>query len=166
MGKYFSSWGEALKIASLSYMSFDATPLDVVWTEEGRMSFKKTLKGFYKPFTTLALQVREEKRRINWLNPSAVISDSRLSPLIASKLSGKKSVLIINQAKILFPLRKNVYLFLERLFGEMLGVLWDLADIIVSPDLPPPYNISKFSMELKTIEKKVGLYWVLCRYAG
>jgi len=153
--KYFSSWGEALKIASLSYTSFEATPLDVVWTEEGRMSFKKTLKGFYKPFSTLALQIREEKKRINWINPSLVISDSRLSPLIASRLSRKKSVLIINQAKILFPLRKNVYLFLERLFGETLGVLWDLADVIISPDLPPPYNISKFSMELKTIEKKV-----------
>ncbi len=153
--KYFASWGEALKISSLYYRTFYARPLDVVWTEEGRMSFKKTLKGFYRPFSTLALQIREERKRIKELNPSAVISDSRISPLIASRLTGKRSALIINQAKILFPLRNNVYLFLERFFGEMLGVIWNLADVIISPDLPPPYSISKFSMELKTIEKKV-----------
>ncbi|MDP8023421.1 MAG: glycosyltransferase [Nitrososphaeria archaeon] len=153
--KFFSSWGEALKISSSYYRAFYATPIDVVWTEEGRMSFKKTLRGFYRPFSTLAIQIREERNRIKELNPSAVISDSRISPLIASRLTGKKSALIINQAKILFPLRNSVYLFLERLFGEILGVIWDLADIIISPDLPPPYSISKFSMELKTLEKKV-----------
>ncbi len=153
--KFFSSWGEAFKISSSYYRAFYATPIDVVWTEEGRMSFKKTLRGFYRPFSTLAIQIREERNRIKELNPSAIISDSRISPLIASRLTGKKSALIINQAKILFPLRNSVYLFLERLFGEILGVIWDLADIIISPDLPPPYSISKFSMELKTLEKKV-----------
>ncbi len=153
--KYFSSWGEAFKISSSHYRTFYATPLDVVWTEEGRMSFKKTIKRFYRPFSTLAVQIREERKRIKELNPSVIISDSRISPLIASRLVDKKSALIINQAKILFPLRTGVYLFLERLFGELLGAVWDLADVILSPDLPPPYNISKFSMQLKSIEKKV-----------
>ncbi|MGC9209083.1 MAG: glycosyltransferase [Nitrososphaeria archaeon] len=152
--KYFSTWGEALKLAS-SYPSFRATPLDVVWTEEGRMSLKKTFRRFYMAFSSLALQIREELNNINSVNPSAVISDSRISPLIASMMAGRRSVLIINQPRVLLPLRKGIYIALERAFGELLGLIWDLAEVIIVPDLPPPYTISAYSLNLKTIEKKI-----------
>ncbi len=152
--KYFATWGEAFGLASSFYPAYRATPLDVVWTEEGRMSFKKTLKSFNLSFATFFHQIFEEKERIEKIKPDAVISDSRITPLIASRILKAKSALIVNQAKVLFPIRKGVYLALERLFGETLGLFWDLADLVLIPDLPPPYTISKHGADLYSIKKK------------
>lgn len=153
--KVFSTWGEALSLAKSRYLAVESPPLDVVWTEEGRMSFKRTLRGFHLAYSTFLRQVLREAENISRVGPDVVVSDSRLSPLIASRVKGRPSALIINQARVLLPLRQNVGLrIIERAVGELLGVLWGLADLVLVPDLPPPYTISANGLRVAALGGK------------
>ncbi len=153
--KVFSTWGEALALARKRHVAVESIPLDVIWTDEGRMSFKKTLKEFYNAYPTLVRQVIQEVETISRVSPSFVISDSRVSPLIASRIKGKPSALIINQANVLLPLRENIGIkAIERAFGELFGVFWDAAGVIFVPDLPPPYTISHAGVNSAIVKKK------------
>jgi len=150
--KFFSTWGEALDMIDSGMISLPSTPLDVVWTSEGRMSFRKTVKRFYSVFSIPALQISEEANKIKRINPNVIVSDSRISPIIASKIYGKPSALIINQAKILLPLRESLASrAIERLTGELLSLIWRMSDLIMIPDLPPPYTLSYQGISSKVI---------------
>ncbi|MFL6331460.1 MAG: glycosyltransferase, partial [Nitrososphaeraceae archaeon] len=82
-------------------------------------------------------------------NPDIIISDSRLSSLIAAKFLGIPSIVILNQVKLLLSPRLREF-WIARLFekvaGEILGVMWTLADKILVPDLPPPYTIASHNV--------------------
>jgi UDP:flavonoid glycosyltransferase YjiC (YdhE family) len=91
--------------------------------------------------------------------PDVIISDSRLSPLIAAKLLGIPSIVILNQVKLLLSPRIREFRiarFFESITGELLGGLWDFADHILVPDLPPPYTISGHNIwDVNTTSSKI-----------
>jgi UDP:flavonoid glycosyltransferase YjiC (YdhE family) len=162
--KFFSTWGEAIDMVNSGMIALPSTPLDVVWSSEGRMSFRKTLKKFYSVFSTPALQISEEVNRIKSINPDVVISDSRISPIIASKIYDKPSALIINQARILLPLRSSVASrAIERLTGEFLSIIWRMSDLIMVPDLPPPYTISREGVYSRVVYGKLKFFGFFSR---
>ena len=157
--KYFSTWGEALKLVNSGMVGLPATPIDVEWSSsDGRMSFRKTVGKFYSFFSIPALQVSEEARRIRGIDPDVVISDSRISPLIASKINSKPSALIINQAQILMPIKHGLARAIERFTGELLSLIWKSADLIMVPDLPPPYTISIEGVSSRVISGKLNFF--------
>ena len=140
-----SSWGEGLR-----YLRFRGIPcvevpeLDVVWGGEGKMRFKDTLRNMSSPFARFVNQVEVEEALIARLSPRAVLADSRAAPLVAAKRRGLGAALVINQARLMAPralgaLRPAV----EVPFAQALGFLWSLADLVVVPDLPPPYTIAQ-----------------------
>ncbi|MGC8661338.1 MAG: glycosyltransferase [Nitrososphaeria archaeon] len=162
--KFFSTWGEALDMVNSGMIALPSTPLDVVWSSEGRMSFRSTVRKFYSVFSTPALQILEEANRIKSINPDVVISDSRISPIIASKIYGKPSALIINQARILLPLRNSVASrAIERLTGEFLSIIWKMSDLIMVPDLPPPYTISREGVYSRVVFRKLKFFGFFSR---
>ncbi len=156
--KFFSTWDEALNMVNSGMVALPSTPLDVVWTSEGRMSFRSTVRKFYSVFSIPALQVSEEANRIKSIDPDVVISDSRISPIIASKIYGKPSALIINQAQILLPLRSAPARAIERLTGEFLSIIWRMSDLIMVPDLPPPYTISSEGVSSRVISSRLKFF--------
>jgi UDP:flavonoid glycosyltransferase YjiC (YdhE family) len=77
--------------------------------------------------------------------PDVVVSDSRLSPLIAARLLKVPSVVMLNQIKLLLSPRLrdlSVSRIFENLVGEFLGSMWTMADRVLVPDLPPPFTLS------------------------
>src|ERR671933_2215969 len=98
-----------------------------------------------KWFTNFLRQINREAHNMIEYRPNIIVSDSRLSSIIAAKLLGIPSIVILNQVKLLLSPRLREF-WIARLFekitGEILGIMWTLADKILVPDLPPPYTIA------------------------
>ncbi|MHA1594624.1 MAG: glycosyltransferase [Candidatus Baldrarchaeia archaeon] len=97
------------------------------------------------------LQLRHELIHMRSFKPDIVISDSRLSTVIAAKLLGIPCILLAHQLNIIIPSKPRDALpkwklfvkeFSEKIIGIFLSRLWQLADKILIPDVPPPYSVS------------------------
>jgi UDP-N-acetylglucosamine--N-acetylmuramyl-(pentapeptide) pyrophosphoryl-undecaprenol N-acetylglucosamine transferase len=142
----FSSYGEATNfITKRGYECIQVPPVEFAWTTDGSFSIKHSMANIPRWFLQLSKQINQEIRNMSFYQPDIIISDSRLSPLIAAKILGIPSIVILNQVKLLLSPRIREFriarLF-ESMTGELLGGFWDLADRILVPDLPPPYTIS------------------------
>jgi UDP:flavonoid glycosyltransferase YjiC (YdhE family) len=142
----FSSYGEAASYVSMrGYRCATVPPVEFAWSAEGGFSIKHSLANIPLWFTNLTRQVNCETRNMTMYGPNVILSDSRLSPLLAAKLMGIPSIVLLNQVKLLLSPRLRQFrlsrLF-EKMVGEFLGSMWSVADRILVPDLPPPYTIS------------------------
>lgn len=91
-------------------------------------------------------QVEFETSVISRARPDVVLSDSRVSPILAAQAKSTPVVTLLNQFKVLFPSRfrgKFLSGIYERIAGNMLGLFWSLSDKVLMSDLPPPYTISE-----------------------
>jgi UDP:flavonoid glycosyltransferase YjiC (YdhE family) len=89
--------------------------------------------------------VNQEIANVTATCPDVVVSDSRLSPIIAAKILRIPSVVVLNQVKLLLSPRLRelaVSRLFESMVGEFLGSMWALAERVLVPDLPPPHTIS------------------------
>jgi UDP-N-acetylglucosamine--N-acetylmuramyl-(pentapeptide) pyrophosphoryl-undecaprenol N-acetylglucosamine transferase len=142
----FSSYGEAVRYVSLrGYKCATVSPVEFAWSMEGGFSVKDSIANVPLWFANFSRQVNQETRNILGYNPDVVVSDSRLSPLMAARLLKVPSIVILNQIKLLLSPRLHeiaVSRIFESVMGELLGSLWAMADRILVPDLPPPYTLS------------------------
>jgi UDP-N-acetylglucosamine--N-acetylmuramyl-(pentapeptide) pyrophosphoryl-undecaprenol N-acetylglucosamine transferase len=142
----FSSFGEAAGyILMKGYKCAKVAPVEFAWSMEGGFSVKNSIANIPIWFTNFTRQVNQETRNMTSYSPDIIVSDSRLSPLVAAKLVRIPSIVILNQVKLLLSPRLR-QLAIARLFegmvGEFLGSMWNMADRVLIPDLPPPYTIS------------------------
>ncbi|MEP0826012.1 MAG: hypothetical protein HRF40_11045 [Nitrososphaera sp.] len=142
----FSSYGEAASYVSLKgYKCVTVPPVEFAWSMEGGFSVKNSIANIPLWFANLSKQVNQETRNMTACNPDVVVSDSRLSPLVAAKLLKIPSIVVLNQVKLLLSPRLRDFAisrFFEDMVAELLGTMWTMADRILVPDLPPPYTIS------------------------
>ncbi len=139
-----SSWGEGLGyLRSRGIPCVEVPDLDVLWGEEGKMRFKDTVRRLPAPFSRFVQQLEVEGRIMDGLAPRAILSDSRAAPLIAASRRGIRSALVINQARLMAPRALGALRpALEVPTAQLLAIIWSLADVIIVPDLPPPYTIA------------------------
>jgi UDP:flavonoid glycosyltransferase YjiC (YdhE family) len=142
----FSSYGEAASYISLrGYKCVTVSPVEFAWSMEGGFSVKNSLANIPLWFANFSKQVNQETRNMTACSPDVVVSDSRLSPLVASRLLKIPSIVVLNQLKLLLSPRLREFAIsrlVENMVGEFLGTMWALADRILVPDLPPPYTIA------------------------
>jgi UDP-N-acetylglucosamine--N-acetylmuramyl-(pentapeptide) pyrophosphoryl-undecaprenol N-acetylglucosamine transferase len=142
----FSSYGEAASYVSLrGYKCATVSPVEFAWSMEGGFSVKDSLANIPMWFANFSRQVNQETRNILLCSPDVVVSDSRLSPLVAAKMLKVHSVVVLNQIKLLLSPRLRdlaVSRVFENVVGEFLGTMWAMADRLLVPDLPPPYTLS------------------------
>ncbi len=142
----FSSYGEAVRYVSLrGYKCATVSPVEFAWSMEGGFSVKDSIANVPLWFANFLRQVNQETRNILEYNPDVVVSDSRLSPLMAARLLKVPSIVILNQIKLLLSPRLHdiaASRIFESVIGEFLGSLWAMADRVLVPDLPPPYTLS------------------------
>ncbi|MDI9608812.1 MAG: glycosyltransferase [Candidatus Verstraetearchaeota archaeon] len=149
---FFSTYGEAVQfVKKASFPVGQVPPIRVFEKEDGEFDLRRTLSIGPKNLYTFALQVGAELSLIEHFKPDVVVSDSRLSTVIASRMRRIASVLILHQLRIMIPHKKpiirksklKVKANVERLGLEILGSLWKTSRVIVVPDFPPPYTIAK-----------------------
>ena len=142
----FSSFGEAASYITMrGYECATVAPVEFAWSMEGGFSIKNSLANIPLWFANFSRQVNQETRNMTMYSPDIIVSDSRLSPLLAAKLLRIPSIVILNQVKLLLSPRLRelaVARLFEKMVGELLGSMWNMADRVLIPDLPPPYTIS------------------------
>jgi len=142
----FSSYGEAASYVSLrGYKCVTVAPVEFAWSMEGGFSVKHSLANIPLWFANFSRQVNQETRSMIMCKPNVVVSDSRLSPLVAARLLKIPSVVVLNQIKLLLSPRLRelaISRMFESMVGEFLGSMWVMADRVLVPDLPPPYTIA------------------------
>lgn len=114
-------------------------------------------------------QLIGEIRQISAFEPDVVISDTRISTLMASFIMKKPRILILNQYSVQMPKDSKMHRLLDRpiLFAAnimwkyisaMLELAWGASDLIIVPDLKAPYTISRYNLAIPPgIRKKVRL---------
>jgi UDP-N-acetylglucosamine--N-acetylmuramyl-(pentapeptide) pyrophosphoryl-undecaprenol N-acetylglucosamine transferase len=142
----FSSYGEAASYVSLrGYKCATVSPVEFAWSMEGGFSVKDSIANIPVWFANFSRQVNQETRNILKCNPDIVLSDSRLSPLVAARFLKVPSVVILNQIKLLLSPRLRDFAvprIFENVVGEFMGSMWAMAERVLVPDLPPPYTLS------------------------
>jgi UDP:flavonoid glycosyltransferase YjiC (YdhE family) len=135
--------------------------LDVEWASGGGFSSHRVLPGFPFMFNRFLEQVAFERRAIRRFDPRLVVSDSRLSAVLAARSMSYPVVTMLNQFKVLFPprFRNRMGMFYERVAGDCLGLMWSLSERVLVTDLPPPYTIAEENLagsEVSNIVEFVG----------
>ena len=156
----FSSFGEARNyIKSQGYECEIVPPVEFMWGRDGGFSVKTNINKIPQWLVNLPIQVNKEIKYLKKFNPQIIISDTRLSPIIAAKILNLPIILIINQIKLLLTPRLREFKaarFFETCNGEIMGGLWNMSDRILIPDLPPPYTISEDTINsVKSIKPKL-----------
>jgi len=160
-----SSSGQGLQYIRTRAPTMDTVespPFDVEWTEEGSFSSGEFLKHFPFMLRSFLKQVTFEAESISRFRPAVVMSDSRLSAVLAGSILSCPVVTILNQFKINLPPRfrgNAVARFYERIGGDVLGLMWSLSAELLLTDLPPPYTIGEANVAGTDLSKTV-------RYVG
>lgn len=149
---YFSTYGEAVQfVRKAGFRVGEVPPISMFEKSDGAFDFKRTLSKGPRSLLTFSEQVGAELNLIEHFKPDLVVSDSRLSTVLAARMRRIIPVLILHQLRIMIPhtrpiTRKSkleVKRHVERLGLEILGSLWKLSKVIIVPDFPPPYTIAK-----------------------
>ena len=149
---FFSTYGDAYPfVKASSFKVAEVPPIKMFEKEDGTFDLKRTLALGPKNIYRFLLQVGAEFDLISQFKPNVVISDSRLSTVIASSSLNIPSITLLHQLRILIPhvkpiKRKTLKIvkhYSERIGLEVLGALWKLSTTILVPDFPPPYTIAK-----------------------
>jgi len=130
---------------------------------DGTIDFRQTAVNpgpFLASFTVLK-QITSELESIESFGPDVVVSDSRLSPLLAAKALGVPRLCMLNQFQVIIP-RKTRYLRLARFADSatltIVGKMWTSANTVLIPDFPQPYTISTGNLRIpKAYRKNVEL---------
>jgi uncharacterized protein (TIGR00661 family) len=151
----FSTYRDAVKyIESEGFPLVNAPPVGFVVKPDGTVDFRQTVAnpGPILASFTLTKQIEFEIRYIRAFKPDVVVSDSRVSPLIAAKILDVPDVCILNQFQIIIP-RRSRLLRLAKLVDTgalaVIGKLWTSgATHLMIPDFPPPYVLSAGNLRI------------------
>jgi len=131
-------------------------PLDISWKKNGTVSTTKTIIRAPLLSGIFLYHLKEEYKFLKNYKPDIVFSDSRLSPILCANKLKIPSIVILNQIKLLVEIRNKRRKRLETINGRLLGKLWNYANEIFIPDLPPPYTICKENVQgVDSIKDKI-----------
>ena len=161
----FSTYRDAVRyIEQEGFPLVEAPSMVFMVKPDGTVDFRQTVVNpgpFFASFT-LIKQVRREIEFMKAFEPDVVVSDSRVSPLLAAKALGIPDVSILNQFQIIIP-RKSKFLTLAKLVDTgalaIIGKIWTSgATHLMIPDFPPPYTLSAGNLRIpKSYQKRVKL---------
>jgi len=160
----FSTYGEGIPFIKKEGLPLiEAPPIGFQVKPDGAIDFKQTVINpgpFLASFTALK-QVNAEIRTIGKFKPDIVVSDSRVSPLLAARLLQIHRICILNQFQVIIP-RKKRLLRLAKLadFGTLtlVGRMWTSGNTVLIPDFPMPYTICTGNLSIpKAYRKNVKL---------
>ncbi len=161
----FSTYRDAVKyVEQEGFPLVKAPPVGFVVKPDGTIDFRQTVAnpGPILASYTLTKQIETEIRFMRAFKPDVVVSDSRVSPLLAAKSLGIPDVCILNQFQIIIP-RRTRMLRLAKLVDTgalaLIGKVWTSgAAHLMIPDFPPPYTLSTGNLMIpKAYQKRVKL---------
>jgi len=161
----FSTYRDGVKYIEQEGFPFVESPsMGFMVKPDGTVDFRQTVvnPGPFLASFTLVKQVEAEIEFIRAFEPDVIVSDSRVSPLLAAKILNIPDICILNQFQIIIP-RRTRFLRLAKLVDTgalaMIGKLWTSgAAHLMIPDFPPPYTLSAGNLGIpKSYQKRVQL---------
>jgi len=156
----FSTYREGVRYAQQEgFPVVEAPPIGFMVEPDGTVDFKQTAVNpgpFFASFTLLK-QLDAEIKIMQAFEPDVVLSDSRISPLIAAKLLSIPTVCILNQFQVIVP-RRTRFLRLAKLVDAgalaLIGKIWTSCIRVLIPDFLPPYTLSIGNLRIPTSYQK------------
>jgi UDP-N-acetylglucosamine--N-acetylmuramyl-(pentapeptide) pyrophosphoryl-undecaprenol N-acetylglucosamine transferase len=162
--KVFSTYSEGTNYVKEEGLSLiEAPPIGFQVKPDGSVDFRQTAVNpgpFFASFTLLK-QVNFEVEAMQRFKPDVVVSDSRVSPLVAGRMLGIPRICILNEFHPLIP-RRTRYLRLARLADSftlvIIGKMWTSGNTVLIPDFPEPYTICEGNLNIpKSYKRNVRL---------
>jgi len=153
---FFSTNGEAVNFVKSHNFPVERGPaIKYYELPDGAPDFVKTTTRPIVHISAMFRQICKEIRLIKRINPDIIVTDSRLSTVIASWLLGRTCLLVLQQLKIIIPhitelskIRKILKKLLEYGLVACLSVIWRRSQKIYVPDFPYPFTIAKSQMHV------------------
>lgn len=156
----FSTYSDALPFIEHEGFDLKVAPSFGYWTwPDGTVDPWRTLKWMSgKLIGRLAQQIKFEVKQITAFGPDLVFSDSRISTIIAAKLTGKAVITMLNQFHFIAPgfVHYRILPTLSDIFSFTLSPVWGASDKVLVPDNPPPHTISISNLRMaKPLKEKL-----------
>lgn len=146
---YVSTYGDAVKFSLSSGFRTYREPDVTYGTVGAGVSLALTIASLPSQVFSFIRQVAMELKLMWKEKPSIVVSDSRLSTVLAARLAGVKTVLLIHELLVIIPGKRGIgRRFAELLSAGLLAHLWSLADRIVISDFPAPLTLAEDNVYL------------------
>jgi len=160
----FSTYREGIHYVKQQKLPFiEAQPIGFQVKPDGTIDFKQTAinPGPFLSTFTLMKQIDIEIRAIQRFRPDVIVSDSRISPLLAARMLRIPRICILNQFQVIIP-RKKRFLRLAKLADSvtltLVGKMWTSGNVTLIPDFPSPYTICAGNLNIpKSYRKNVKL---------
>ncbi len=160
----FSSYGNGLNYIKEKRFNYRKAPsIGFAVKTDGGVDFRQSTvnPGPFIASVKVLRQIAFELMAIGYFQPKVVVSDSRVSTILASKILKIPCIAILNQFKIIIPRRRR-FLRLCRLVDAgalaLIGRVWTISDYVLIPDYPMPYTVSLGNLEIPPVySKKVFL---------
>jgi UDP:flavonoid glycosyltransferase YjiC (YdhE family) len=160
----FSTYREGIGyVKQEGFPLIEAPPIGFQVKPDGSLDFRQTAVDpgpFFAAFTLLN-QIDSEVGTIQHFKPDVIVSDSRISPLVAGRMLRIPRICILNEFQLIIPRRKH-YLRLARLADSfalaIVGKMWTSGSTVLIPDFPKPYTICEGNLNIpKSFRKNVKL---------
>jgi len=139
-----------------------APPICFAVKPDGTVDFKQTIvyPGVFSTGIFLS-QLKAELGFMKGFEPDFVVSDSRVSSILAAKLLGIPMITVLNLYRVRIPREKRFLNLAQIADGGILtvvGRVWNMGEEVLIPDFPPPYTLSVNNLSMPPRrEKKVRL---------
>lgn len=159
----FSTYKEAVEYVKRENIPvFNAPPIYFAVRPDGGVDFRQTTAN--PGIFSILIFLRQLKAEIEFLrsyNPDLVVSDSRISTIVAALLLDMPVITILNLYKITIP-RERRFLNLARIADggilTIIGKIWTMSKSVLIPDFPQPYTLSLNNLGIPpSREKKIRL---------
>lgn len=160
----FSTYGEGISyVEHEKFPLMKAPPIGFKVKPDGSIDFRQTAVNpgpFFASFTLLN-QINAEVKFIENFKPDVVVSDSRISSLLAARLLGIPRICMLNQFQLIVPRKKHLLhwaRFADSIALTLIGKMWTSGNTVLIPDFPAPYTISAGNLNIpKSYRKNVRL---------
>jgi UDP:flavonoid glycosyltransferase YjiC (YdhE family) len=140
-----------------------APPIGVQVKPDGTIDFRQTVVNpgpFLASFKILE-QVNAEIQAIESFKPDVIVSDSRLSPIVAARVLRIPRICILNQFQVIIPRKTHLLRlakFADFITLTIIGRMWTSGNLVLIPDFPKPYTICTGNLTIpKSYRKNVRL---------
>lgn len=156
----FSTYREGIQYIKREKLPLiKAPPIGFQVKPDGTVDFKQTAvnPGPFLASFTLLKQVNAEVQTIESFKPDVIVSDSRISPLLAARILRIPRICILNQFQLIIP-RKKRFLrlakFADFITLTIIGKIWTSGNMVLIPDFPKPYTICAGNLNIPKFYRK------------
>jgi UDP-N-acetylglucosamine--N-acetylmuramyl-(pentapeptide) pyrophosphoryl-undecaprenol N-acetylglucosamine transferase len=160
----FSTYREGIDyVKEENFPLIKAPPIGFQVKPDGTVDFRQTAVNpgpFLASFTVLE-QINAEIQAIESFKPNVVVSDSRLSSILAARILRIPRICILNQFQVIIPRKThllNLAKFADSITLTIIGKMWTSGNLVLIPDFPKPYTICTGNLTIpKSYRKNVRL---------